>query len=258
MRKFALLFSGGVTASANNARYLNDLREMYRTLVSTCGFKKEDIWTLYADGSPHDLDGDGQSEINWPGTAHHFVLVTQAHLPARLTSNDLLYFFTTNHGSPGIASQQAGTGIWMWESGPGKLAWMSAAEVARLIQLSKFSHLVVCMGQCFSGGFIADAFAEISNCVIATACRHDEPSWACDSEGPFDEFLYHWTAAVRGRTPQGTPVNGDIDGDGRTSIRDAFDYARLHDSRPETPQYWESAPGLGHRLSLTGDAEKAS
>lgn len=237
--------------SANHPRYLNDLREMYRALVSTCGFRKEDIWTLHGDGSPQDLDGDGQNEINWPGTAACLTLVTQVHLPQRITGDDLLFFFTTNHGRLVDPTRQvAGIYLWYEKWAQGGVAWMMDREVARLIRFSRFRHLIACMGQCYAGGFIADAFGEIPNCVIATACRHDEPSWACDAEGPFDEFVYHWTAAIRGRTPQGAPVNGDVDGDGRVSIRDAFEYARLHDSRPETPQYFETVPGLGHRLSL--------
>lgn len=251
MQKFAILLSGGVMPSANHPRYLNDLREMYRALVSVCGFRKENIYTLYADGSAHDLDGDGSNDINWPGTAEHFTLVTQALLPPRITADDQLFFFTTNHGrhcGPGAQD----TGLWLWHKdwAQGSLAWMVDREVARLIQFSRFRHLIVCMGQCNSGGFLSDAFDRIPNCVIATACRWDEPSWACDTEGDFDEFVYHWTAAVRGRTPQGAAVNADMDGDGRVSIRDAFDYARARDSRPETPQYHETVSGLGLQLCL--------
>jgi len=47
-------------------------------------------------------------------------------------------------------------------------------------------------------------------------------------------------------------VNADTDGDGRVSLREAFLYAAAHDSRPETPQYYESPAGLGSRLTLSG------
>jgi hypothetical protein len=170
-------------------------------------------------------------------------------LPKIMTSEDLLFIFTTNHGRlVDAATQQAGLWFWNWNGG---LAWMHDREFARLINdFLKFKYLIVCMGQCYAGGFIDDLAG--NNRVIVTACRHDEPSWACDTEGDYDEFLYHWTAAVRGRTPDGMVVNADTNGDRRVSLREAFLYAENHDSRPETPQYYESQPGFGSRLTLAG------
>jgi hypothetical protein len=253
MRKFAILFSGGVMPSANYPRYLNDLREIYRTLVQQYGYAKGDIFTFYADGSPRDLDGDGGNEIYADGRGGEFVALCQDHihkLPKLMTDEDLLFIFTTNHGHlVDAATRQAG--LWFWQWDVGNPAWMHAREFARLINdFLKFKYLIACMGQCYSGGFIDDLAGD--NRVIMTACRHDEPSWACDTEGDYDEFLYHWTAAVRGRTPEGPAVNADTDGDGRVSLREAFLYAAGRDSRPETPQYYESPAGLGSRLTLSG------
>jgi hypothetical protein len=195
-----------------------------------------------------DLDDDGTDELYY--TARYFITMAQFPTNFPITDNDLLFFFATNHGRLIDPSRRA-SGLWMWQWSQGNVAWMPDSECARAFRdFLKFKYLVLCLGQCYSGGFI-DEFAG-PNRVILAACRHDEPSWSCDTEGPYDEFLYHVTSALRGSTPQGIPVHGDMDGDGHVSIRDAFLYAQLHDSRPETPQYYESPPGLGSRLTLHG------
>ena len=72
------------------------------------------------------------------------------------------------------------------------------------------------------------------------------------SSRTFDEFVYHWTAAVRGETPDGTPVDADKDEDRKVSMEEAFIYARDHDTASETPQYDSNPMELGAELSLCG------
>lgn len=243
MANFAVLISGGYDAGGNHPRYLNDLREMYRTLVLTCGYPKSNVFVLYADGRAADLDGDGASEISAAATVGEVTALLGTTLARLITDQDLLFVFTTNHG--GLVDATAGrVRLWLWNGS------IEDRQFAGLVTGLRFRHLVVCMSQCYSGGFIDDLAGP--NRVIATACRHDEPSWACDTEGDFDEFAHHWTAAVRGQVPSGQPVWADLDGDGRVSLRDAFQYAVQNDSRPESPQYFESPSGLGSQLTLSG------
>jgi len=79
-------------------------------------------------------------------------------------------------------------------------------------------------------------------CVM-TAARHNESSWSCDTEGQYDEYVYHWTSAVYGKTPGGTSVNADTNGDGAVSMREAHDYAKKKDSRNEHPQIGSCVTG---------------
>jgi hypothetical protein len=51
------------------------------------------------------------------------------------------------------------------------------------------------MEQCYSGGFIDDLLGPYR--TIATAADYDEPSYA-RSDGLYNEFVYHWTAATEG------------------------------------------------------------
>jgi protocatechuate 3,4-dioxygenase beta subunit len=69
-----------------------------------------------------------------------------------------------------------------------------------------------------------------------TAARYDEVSWAADTEGQYDEYVYHWTSAVYGETPGSASVNTDANGDGAVSMSEAHEYAKNHDSRDEHPQ----------------------
>ena len=100
-----------------------------------------------------------------------------------------------------------------------------------------FKIAIFTMEQCYSGGFLDNLSAP--NRVIATACRWDQVSWACDSEGNWDEFVYWWTAAVRGAKPDGVAVSAG-GADGKVSLREAFTYAQTNDSTAETQQFAET------------------
>jgi len=236
--KYAVLISGGVDAASNYPRYLNDLTEIYWTLRNVYGYPDANIFVLYADG-PGGTQG-GPSWVDYPATKAN-VLAVFSHLQAIMTPSDQLFVYVTNHGGQ-ITSGTNQAKIWLWN-----YDWIADWEFANAVNpLRGWKYLV--FEQCYSGGMI-DNLAGPDK-VIATAADWDEPSWACDGVGDYgdcgswnyDEFVLHWTAAVKGRSPGGTPVNADVDGSGMVELDEAFNYARTHDSRAETPQY--SDPGL--------------
>jgi Divergent InlB B-repeat domain len=103
------------------------------------------------------------------------------------------------------------------------------------------------MEQCFSGGMMDDILAAATQmgtsvCVM-TAARFDEFSWGADTEGDYDEYVFHWTSAVFGRDPSGAPINADTNGDGTVTMREAHQYAQARDSASEHPQIGESMSG---------------
>jgi len=61
----------------------------------------------------------------------------------------------------------------------------------------------------------------------------------------YDTFVYWWTAAVAGRTPEGVVVHADSNGDGLISMKEAFTFAQTNDHETETPQYVSTPVGLG-------------
>ncbi|AGB01615.1 Peptidase C13 family [Methanoregula formicica SMSP] len=242
MEKYALLVSGGVNASSNYGRYLNDLMEIYKTLVTKCGYPKANITVLYADGSPHDLDGDGASEISASATKAN-LLNAFTTMKTKVTANDLFFFYSTNHGGQ-VTTGTNKAKLWLWNA-----EFIQDTEFAVCLDAMSYKLAILTMEQCYSGGFLDNL--QGANRVIATACRWDQVSWACDSHGNYDEFVYHWTAAVRGQQPDGTVVDAS-GGDGKVTLKEAFDYAKANDSTAEEPQYYENPAGIGSQYTLCG------
>ncbi|PDP42705.1 hypothetical protein CLI86_12095 [Tannerella forsythia] len=253
IHNYAVIISGGGNAWSNWVRYWNDCSAIYSTLINVYGYPKDHIYVLISDGtnpehdrhhydghydsSPLDLDGDGSNDIQYAATRANITQVFNT-LRNRLTPADNLFIYTTDHGG-----QESGTDVYMnlWNE------IIRDDEFASEINKVNAGKINICMEQCHSGGFIDDLQA--NNRVIATACRFDESSYAM-SNLIYNEFVYHWTAAVAGRTPQGAFVNADSNNDGIVSMREAFLYAQNHDIQDETPQYLSIPAILGQVVSL--------
>jgi hypothetical protein len=108
--------------------------------------------------------------------------------------------------------------------------------------------MIIVMEQCVSGKFITHLSAE--DRVILTACKDDEGSYGCDTEGNWDEFVYHFMCALISfsfHSPLST-VNADYNTDGLISMKEAFIHAALSDSRGETPWYNDNGNGQGYNV----------
>ncbi len=107
----------------------------------------------------------------------------------------------------------------------------------------------IVMGQCYSGGFVTP----LNNVgrVITTACGANEVSYA-HAGAIYDEFVYHWTAAVYGEDPYGNPVNADSNNDGYVTMAEAYNYATIHDVMPEHPDFVSNKSFLGQFTTLLG------
>lgn len=251
-----ILISGGYDEDSNYPRYLKDLRHYYVT-VTRYGYTDDQIDVLYADGSAADLDCDGDNDID--GNARKTTV--QAAFNALPPGLDYLHVFVTDHGGTGSGPDGAQYGdsrIWLWNQ-----EWITDVEVASLISGRNPECATYVLEQCFSGGFIDDLLTTADKVVISAACRGDQYSWACDTEGEFDEFVYHYTNALRWAEPSGdnTPeqicqdgaaVDADASGDGIVSLGEAHDYALAHDSQSEMPQFAEKPAGQGDEAWLGG------
>ncbi len=92
-----------------------------------------------------------------------------------------------------------------------------------------YKRSVFVMGECQSGGFINDL--SNSKRIIITASKGDEYSWRADTEGEYEEFLYHFVSALNKKTPNGILIDSDSDGNGYISIDEAFIYAYKIDTQ---------------------------
>lgn len=240
---YAVIISGGRSKMFNHERYWNDCVFLYRTLRQDCHLPKDHITLLMADGddpttdmlldgakgfasTPTDLDGDGEPDLSMAATRQN-IDDTFRRLSSELTPSDHLFVFITDHGE---CDGDGSVHLWLWDKES-----VSPDELAALIGQCRPAMMNILLGQCYAGAFVTIANPLQQCCTIITAaCAADQLSWAC-KDRPYDEFVYHWTCAVAQHDEEGQPVHSDTDGDGYVTMQEAYDYARQHDRRPETP-----------------------
>ena len=233
---YAVLIAGGLDAAHNYARYWNDLMFMYDALTNLYQYTATNVYVLYANGSPPTSANCNDSThavthanvIDFSATTANLASVFST-LSTVMTSDDFLFVYSTDHG----ANSDGHSYLVLWGA---TLRDDTFAGSTYLGRVTNYYRETVLMEQCYSGGFIDD----LANAkrVIITACTATQVSYACDTEGYYDEFVYYWTSAVFWHTPGGTHVNADTNGDGLISMLEAYGYAYVNDSFVplETPQ----------------------
>ena len=220
--KFAVLYSGGMNEQKAYYRYWNDIIYMY-FILEMHGYPQENIYVVYKDG----VSEDGITTVDYPATYDSMDDVFDI-LAGRMGARDTLFFYTTNHGGSG------GISVWdpMDSGGP-----LSHTVISNFLDRITCNNMIIVMEQCVSGAFISHLSAP--DRVILTACKDDEGSGACDTEGPWDEFVYHFMCALVSFSFHDTQmtVDADYNTDGLISMKEAFIYAAINDSKSETPWY---------------------
>lgn len=250
-QKWAVIISGGVNYLNNYSRYWQDCSDIYKTLVNSCGYAKANIYCLVSDGtdptldqnlgnymfgnSSLDLDGDGTNDVQYSATKDNISTVFN-QLQANVQSGDELFVFVTDHGN-------ADGSLCLWGNNENITVSQFCAEVNKIPTCVR---TYVLMGQCHSGAYIEPLSAQ--NRVIATACTASELSTGYAQY--YDYFLHYWTYAINNESA------GDSNGDGRVSIREAFEYASrmvtANQNCSEHPQYRSTPSDLGARRDLAG------
>jgi hypothetical protein len=215
--RWAVLMNGGGSQYSNYVRYWNDLSNIYITINHVYGFPDENIIVLCSDGlnpapdqsnglnSDPDLDGDGDDDIMYSCILSNVDLVF-ADLANILTENDKLFIFTTDHGGT-----NGGWNVYqvLWNSES-----LTDAHFADLLEALPDCEIICTFEPCYSGGFLDDVVVPPGPVIASSACRHDELSWAMNNL-QYDEYVFHWTAAVKGEDAYGIPVDADYNQDGR-------------------------------------------
>ena len=199
------------------------------------GYKSENIYVVYKDG----VGGDTYTPVDYPAT-HTSLDTVFGILSDTMGLRDTLFFYTTNHGGSG------GISVWNAMDSAGAL---THTQVAAWLDSITCHNMIIVMEQCVSGKFISHISAQ--NRVILTACKDDESSYSADTEGNWDEFVYHFMCALVGIAWNGddTVVDADFNNDQKVSMREAFIWASLMDSRPETPWYNDNGDGTGYNVA---------
>jgi len=231
--KYAVLYSGGINEQKAYYRYWNDIIYMY-FILEMHGYAQENIYVVYKDG----VSEDGMTSVDYPAT-HDSMDTVFDLLAVEMGSRDTLFFYTTNHGG--------GSGISVWDPMDSGGA-LTHTEVSDWLDSITCNNMIIVMEQCVSGAFISHLSA--LDRVIMTACKDDESSYPCDTEGCWDEFVYHFMCALVSfsfHNPQMT-VDADYNTDGQISMKEAFIYAAINDSKSETPWYNDNGNGQGYHV----------
>lgn len=231
--KYAVLMSGGWDAEHAFMRYWNDLKFMFAILTGY-GYSGSNIFVLYKDGVPEDAGIFVNASCTYANVAAAF-----STLQAKMTDLDDLFIYTTNHGNPALC-------LWNHDV-------LIPSDLASMLQGITCHVMIILMQQCYGGAFVQDLSG--SNRVIMTAANSSQYSWACDKEGPWDEFTYHFMDAMRGMTLIADPVFADYNSDGKVSMVEAFNYAQSMDSCAEIPQFDDNGDGVSHSgwMTVGGD-----
>ncbi|MCP5054042.1 MAG: hypothetical protein GY940_43135 [bacterium] len=245
-KKYAVLVSGGWNNSSNYGRYWNDLKFIYKALKQKYNYTDSQIIVLYANGthSPNgDFDGNGTNDIDYAATKANLTTVFN-NVGKNISSTGKFFFYATNHGGDDPGAYKSNLTLW----GESIKDYQFGALTAKI----KCKNAIYVMEQCFSGGLIDDILnAQPKPCIspkvcVMTAARENQVSWGCDTEGQYDEYVYHWTSAVFGKKPNGTPVDADTNNDGKVTMLEAHTYAKQKDSRNENPQIGSCVNGASN------------
>ena len=262
---YAVIISGGCDTNQNATRFWGDAAFLYSTLTLTYGYPKTNIYAYLSDGTnpavdavdmtlydyvsfPADLDGDGVADTLGEASAANVSNVF-LHLQGVLQSNDQLLVFVTDHGNHTAGGADWDSELNLWRN-----------EVFRDTELAALTTNFPCpvlfvMQQCYSGGFLDNL--DQPRRAIATAASHDSTSSGGSTFFFYDQWCYEWIAAMRGFYPvtnrpwaDSDPCDGDLNGDGYVSFREASHYAAARAPDGDTPMYADQPGHFGSRLFL--------
>ncbi len=267
MEKYAVLISG-CEADSGKDEFWNDVVAVRKALLKN-GFPIENIYVLYADGKDYRQPNPVNNWYNNPdlkplkNSVTDFAatkvkvsdvfngLANGTNGMPRLQPQDLLFIWTFGHGLTLLIS-------WYLKLNDG---YMNNKDFANLVNKIPYDKRIICMQQCFSGGFINDL--NDGKTVILTACHGLQIANRCDDKNMMEnetignvayhhgEFNYHLFSAITQNTIQGSTVISDTNSDRFVTMDEVFEYIRRNDTRwTESTQYSDGNSKIGKNVHL--------
>ncbi len=283
--KYALLSGGGYSWASEGICFRNGLLAAKQLLLSK-GYKPENIHVLYGSGT---VPGGGLSPV-LPATKPN-IISRFSLLASQVQAGDTVFIMVSANGGGILTTPSAGypkgmlgglidtsgdesesysesamnvdlnrdgdrldtvrvdETFWVWPSVP-----FSDDEFRQQVnRLNPNCKMIVIMDQSFSGGFIRDL---TKTGRIITASTGTTLLSFNNSSNTWDSFTEWWLAALMGRKPfTVTPVNADANGDGKISLVEAFNFARVRSYPPGVAGYEDNGvyPGFAFHMPYGGD-----
>ena len=273
--RYAVLFGGGYSDVSNYTSFWDDMHATYDVLLAA-GYAPSHIYVLYWHGTPR---GPGMP-VNYSNSKANIKTVFQ-QLAGKMTARDSLYMGIYCHGGgfeKGIPGTD-GVGPYgaRWDNNHGELDAISESYynqdyngngnktdilgvdeclclpddeqlydkdfAAEVNGIKNYSHMAFVMGQCFGGGFILDLKGP--NRVLMSAASENQESECIGSPAHWCSFAYYFISALRGSYPDtGVVVDADFNHDGKTSLAEAYSWARIMMLSVEEPNYSDDGSGV--------------
>jgi hypothetical protein len=247
--KCAILYSGGINSSKAYARYWNDLKFMYGILLSK-GYTADNIRVVYKNG----VGNDGDIPVHYAATPTGFNDAVEYMKPRLNTQSKLFLMFNNhgggyetstgdNYGEPDLNLDEPDLDLGTDEN----YCYYGVSDpfiddsIAAKINRLQFADLIAIVKPCFSGGLIWDLRG--ANRIIITSGTEYQVTWPHASLN-YGEMTYRFFGAITGTSPDGVPVNADLNTDGNISMYEAYIYIRDNDARFEQPQFGNSTTGM--------------
>lgn len=238
---YVMIFSGGINSSKAYLRYWNDMVFFHFTLTWILGVDVANIKVVYKNG----VGEDGYMPVHYAASIAG-VDAAFNWFDDNMDANDRFIFFATNHGGDGYAdanddeSDNDDEAIFYYNES----TRISDDLLAERINGMTFSQFIGIFEPCFGGGLIRDLRGE--NRVMVSASTENQVSWGglTNYGNSYDHFVFYLTSALAGQFADGTPVDADTNNDGKVSMAEAFEYARVADDADEIPQIEADGNGV--------------
>lgn len=241
---YIMLFSGGINASSAYSRYWNDMVFFYTIMAWYYGVDAGKMRIVYKDGTQE----NGYMPVHYAATIDG---VNEAFewFEEEMDGDDTFIFFATNHGGTNYTdfdndddnSFNNGDEAIFYYNQSGRI---EDDELADMINGLNFGRMLAILEPCFAGGLLPDL--QGPNRVMVSASKEDQVSWGGYQNygNSYDDFIYLFTAALAGQHADGTSVDADTDNNGKVSIAEAFEWARVEDTADEIPQIESDNDGV--------------
>ena len=194
--KYAVLISGN-----SNQKYNQNLFLAYKTFVEN-GFKEKNVYVLAPNGEspfPYPVDSPASKKST---------KILFDYLSKKVDSEDLFFIYTTGHGDTTKIKEKINAKLIFPEQEK-----IFAEEFIQSLKEIKPKDGILFSDQCYGGSF-AKLAKEIGYTGIS-ASEEDKESW-------WNTFPQSFFRAWDKKT-------ADKNNDGKLSLKEAFDYAKLHD-----------------------------